>query len=195
MCVRRACSKRGRLGTHWCSAGCDAIFLPVLHGSTAPAGTTSKFGHPFTFSFAGLPHHCIMKMLVLHTCAHGFHSFSKPVWAPLPLSTDTSQQHDAPHIAHLHNRPTLPETRTQPATGTDRRTPTTRRHSAWASPGRRTQTATREACFKCGDMKALAVYILVLLFTCCALPLPLLLVLHIIFTFKCDYTSSERILT
>jgi len=110
-------------------------------------------------------------------------------------ATDTPQQHDAPHSAHLHKRPTLPETRTQPATGTDRRTPTTRRHSAWASPGRRTQTATREACFKCGDMKALAVYILVLLFTCCALPLPLLLVLHIIFTFKCDYTSSERILT
>ena len=83
VCVRRACSDR--LGTHWCSAGCDAIFLPVLHGSTAPAGTTSKFGHPFTFSFAGLPHHCIMKMLVLHTCAHGFHSFEPPA-----LSTDTS---------------------------------------------------------------------------------------------------------
>jgi len=77
VCVRRACSDR--LGTHWCSAGCDAIFLPVLHGSTAPAGTTSKFGHPFIFSFAGLPHHSIMKMLVLHTCAHGFHNFSKPV--------------------------------------------------------------------------------------------------------------------
>ncbi len=54
-------------------------FQQSIHGSTAPAGTTSKFGHPFTFSFAGLPHHCIMKMLVLHTCAHGFHNFSKPV--------------------------------------------------------------------------------------------------------------------
>ena len=49
--------------------------------------------------------------------------------APAP---DTPQQQDALHSAHLHKRPTLPETRTQPATGIDRRTPTTRCHSAWA---------------------------------------------------------------
>ena len=50
---------------------------------------------------------------------------------PAP-STGTPQQQDTLHSAHLHKRPTLPETRTQPATGIDRRTPTTRCHSAWA---------------------------------------------------------------
>ena len=49
--------------------------------------------------------------------------------APAP---DTPQQQDALHSAHLHKRPSLPQTRTQPATGIDRRTPTTRCHSAWA---------------------------------------------------------------
>jgi hypothetical protein len=42
---------------------------------------------------------------------------------------------------HTLLRPTIPETRTQPATGTTRRTPTTRCHRAWASSGRRPQTA------------------------------------------------------
>jgi hypothetical protein len=54
------------------------------------------------------------------------------------------QRQDAVHSAHLYKRPTLPETRTQPATGVDRRTPTTRCHGAGAPPGRRPQTAARE---------------------------------------------------
>jgi hypothetical protein len=62
---------------------------------------------------------------------------------PAP-ATGTPQQQDPLHIAHLHKRPTLPETRTQPATGINRRTPTTRCHSAWASPGRHTQTDASE---------------------------------------------------
>jgi hypothetical protein len=52
--------------------------------------------------------------------------------------------HDTVHSVHLYKRPILSETRTQSATGVDRRTPTTRCHSAWASPGRHTQTSARE---------------------------------------------------
>ena len=62
---------------------------------------------------------------------------------PSPV-TGTPQQQDTLHRAHLRKRPTLPETRTQQVTSIDRRTPTTRCHSAWSSPGLRTQTALRE---------------------------------------------------
>jgi len=69
----------------------------------------------------------------------------------------TNKQHsltqDAVHSVHLYKRPTLPETRTQQATGIDRRTPTTRCHSVWESPGRCTQTAAREPPAVAGNSK------------------------------------------
>ncbi len=50
---RRACSERGRLGTHWCAAGCDAIFLPVLHGSTEEIDLIIyATGYKIEFSFS-----------------------------------------------------------------------------------------------------------------------------------------------
>jgi hypothetical protein len=65
-----------------------------------------------------------------------------------PPRTSTSHppyRQEAVHIEHLYKRPALLEPRTQPATGIDQRTPTTRCHNAWASSGRRTQTSARES--------------------------------------------------
>jgi hypothetical protein len=72
-------------------------------------------------------------------------------WPPSICAADPHQHHPPPnrqdtvHIAHFYKRPTLAETRTQSATGINRRTPTTRCHIDWAFPGRRTQTDARES--------------------------------------------------
>ena len=76
--VQRARATWARIG----GAGCDAIFLPVLRairGSTAPADTNSKFGHPLTSSFAALRHLCIMRARSCIPASTASRALSKPV--------------------------------------------------------------------------------------------------------------------